>query len=277
MPQLPQASAVASPTIQYLFLLSLGIAAGLYYSGLSKYWERSGRKAVVPRWRVAMYSLGVLAILVSLLSPLGTLNDQSFAAHMLQHLLMTLIAAPLILLGAPLTPLLWALPGAARRAVGRAFAEGSVLGWFVRQITRPLVALPLHTANLWLWHIPSAYEGAVNSGLLHDLQHASFFGTALLFWWPVVYPLPGRMGLPYPMRLVYLGVAMLVQSKVLGALLSFAGEPVYGVYRERLIALGLDPVFDQQLGGLLMLVVAAVMMFAAVTAVFFTWANRERA
>jgi putative membrane protein len=217
----------------------------------------------------------LLAIAVALYSPLDDLAAQYFAAHMAQHLLMTQIAAPLLSLGAPLVPILWALPDGVQRLFGRFVARESYAMWLGRQLTRPPIAFVFHTATIWFWHVPANYEAALLSPLVHDVQHISLMLTALLFWWPVIHPIPGRPGLAHGARLVYVGVAMIVQTKVLGALLTFSAAPVYRVYVERWPGFGIDPLTDQELAGLQMLVGSAILMMIAGTSVFVAWAKKE--
>lgn len=261
------------PTI----LVGLTAAAGLYARGLWRVWRRARPGALVAPWRAAAFAIGLLAIALALLSPLATLSGLLFSAHMAQHLLLTMVAAPLLLLGAPLLPLLWALPAGPRRAVGQAFAPRAPLHRVLGPLTRPLPAFALHTLVVWGWHVPAFYDASLRSDLLHYLQHALFLGSALLFWWPVVQPLPGRRSLPRGMALLYLAGAMIAQTKLLGGLLTFAGAPLYLRYTEVPRLWGFSALADQQLAGLMMLVGGFMMLFIAVGAVFFAWvADEER-
>src|SRR5690606_3995771 len=130
-------------------------------------------------------------LFLALATPLDPLGGSLFSAHMVQHELLMLLAAPLLVLGAPMVAFLWALPRAWRRPLGRWARRRSVrAAWHA--IPHPLVAWGLHAAAIWIWHAPRLYEATLTSDLIHALQHLSFFGTALLFWWPVLHPNPHR-------------------------------------------------------------------------------------
>lgn len=259
------------PTIVF----GLVLAAGLYGSGLSRLWGRTGQGAVVSGWRALAFATGLFAVALALLSPIATFSSLLFSMHMTQHLLLTMVAAPLLLLGAPLLPMLWGLPLAVRRAVGQACAPGAPLHRAFGWLTRPLPALSLHTLTVWAWHLPPAYEAGLRIEALHYLQHALFFGTALLFWWPVIQPVPGRRRMPYGLALLYLFAATVAQTKLLGGLLTFAGAPIYRHYTEVPRIWGLSALADQQLAGLIMLVGGFMMLGLAFSIVFFVWAAQD--
>jgi len=212
---------------------------------------------------VACYLGGLATLAVALISPLDALGEALFSAHMGQHLALILVAAPLVALGAPLAPLLWALPPGARRQVGR--------GWRrLRWLGRPGPAWLLHTLALWLWHLPGPYQAALVVPWLHLLEHLSFFGTALAFWWSV---LPhGRRGYAVGALACFAGAT---QGGALGALLTFSGQPWYPVYAPRVGAWGLTPLEDQQLAGLIMWVPASLVYLGAILALLGAWLQAE--
>lgn len=231
-----------------LVLLALGAA---YVSG----WRRirgRGYRHLAPRWRLAAYLGGLVAIGLALVSPLASLAHVLFAAHMVQHLLLIMVAAPLLLLGNPFPLTLWALPPGARRALGASLVRGGRLRAALRILTWMPVAGGLYTANLWGWHHPAAYEAALASPAVHDLEHLLFFGTAVLFWWPVVNAAPRlhRLvgGLPYGLRIAYLVLAT-GQNTLLGALLGLAERVLYPSYAAAPRLFGWTVLEDQALGG----------------------------
>lgn len=213
-------------------------------------------------------------VVVALASPLDTLAHERFAAHMLQHMLLTMVAVPLLLLADPLPALLWALPRVLRRRIGRALARGATLRLTWASLTAPIVAWPAHVVTLWLWHLPILYDAALADGALHVLQHVSFFATALLFWWPLIAPAP-RLGRPagFGLRIVYAVVAGF-QTAALGLLLAAGARPLYAVH-----AGAADALADQSLGGVVMLSVGgAVDMLAVLTLLWrFLGAQEGRA
>lgn len=228
-------------------LACLVASATLYAIGVARLWRRAGVGHGLRVAHVAAFGTGWLALAVALASPLDSLGVHLFSAHMLQHELLMLVAAPLLVIARPLAAWTWALPARSRPAVGGALrARGWRRAWAM--IRSPLGAWLLHAVALWGWHAPAAFSLALVDPLVHALQHASFLGTALLFWWAV-------LGSNARSRL---GVALLslfatmVHSTVLGALITLSPRTWYPGYAATSAALGADPLADQQLGGLLM-------------------------
>ncbi|MFL5613156.1 MAG: cytochrome c oxidase assembly protein [Gemmatimonadaceae bacterium] len=255
-------------------VVPLLFGAVLYGRGLRLLWdEHVGRGIRV--WEATCFALGWLITALSLISPLHEVSEQLFVAHMVQHELLMVVAAPLLVLGRPLVPMLWALPSAARRRVGRASrAHGIRVGW--QTITRPFVAFVIHGAAIWIWHIPSLFQATLTSDTVHALQHASFLGTALLFWWTIIHAhAPGGRS-----RAVSFGTAVLLlfgtalHSGALGALLTFSRAIWYPAYGASALHWGLSPMEDQQLAGLVMWIPAS---FGYLVAALFLFANWLRA
>jgi cytochrome c oxidase assembly factor CtaG len=171
---------------------------------------------------------------------------------MVQHLLLIMVAAPACLLAHPLPALLWGLPGPLRAAVGRLLRRDAPARRAWRGLTAVPVAWFLHVGVVWLWHLPVAYDAAVGNRILHDLEHLAFFGSAVVFWWPLVNPPPRlRPPAPYGLRIAYLLLAAF-QSALLGLLLAMSPWPLYASYTDTPARWGLTPEDDQRLGGLIM-------------------------
>ena len=190
-----------------------------------------------------------------------------FSAHMAQHTVLIAAAAPLLVLGRPVIPSLWALPQGWRRTLG----GWTRAGWFRplwATLTRPLVAFLLHAVALWVWHLPALYQESVRSDWVHTLQHVSFLGTALLFWWAMLHGRGGRAG--YGVAVFFL-FATLVHSGALGALLTFAPSAWYPIYGPATALWGLTPLEDQQLAGLIMWVPAGAVYLGAGLTLFALW------
>jgi putative membrane protein len=257
-----------------LVWLSLALSGWLYARGVRRLWRESGRGRGVRRWEAWCYAGGWAALFVALVSPLHPWGEVLFAAHMTQHEVLMVAAAPLLVLGRPLVAFLWAVPVGCARAVG----EAAKAAWWRRvwaSLTNPLTAWALHALALWVWHVPALFEATLRSDLVHTLQHVSFLGSALLFWWALVHGPRGLMG--YGAAVLYLFTTS-VHTGVLGAFLTFTGRVLYPTYGGTTGAWGLTPLEDQQLGGLIMWVPAGLVYVGAGLALFAGWMREsERA
>lgn len=255
-----------------LFLLAL---SGFGYAlGLHRLWRNAGRGRGVNLLQALAYWGGWLSLVAALVSPLDPLGGRLFSAHMVQHEMLMVISAPLLVIGRPLAVWTWALSPAQRRTLGRAF-QGWAWSSVWTTLTDPLVAWALHALALWGWHIPAAFDAALANEGWHILQHTCFFGTALFFWWSVLGHDPrGRYGPGH--SAAYLFTTMM-HTAALGALLSFAPTPWYAPYIATSNALGIDPVQDQQLGGLIMWVPAGLAYVIAALVVIGKMLTRVRA
>lgn len=252
-----------------LLLGGLGLAAGLYAAGTRRLWRAAGPGHGVTRLQAACFGGGIVALLVALVSPLDALGESVFWGHMVQHLALILVAAPLLVLGAPLLPMLWVLGPGARRGLGRWWNRAGVLPAMVALLTAPLVAWGLHVVVLWAWHLPAAYQAALLDERLHALEHLSFLGTGMLFWWVVLQP-AGRRRLDRGRSILYVVVAGM-QGGLLGALLTFAGTSFYPAQSAAAASWGLTPLEDQQLAGLIMWLPAGLVYLAVAAALFVEW------
>ncbi|HEX5439120.1 MAG TPA: cytochrome c oxidase assembly protein [Gemmatimonadaceae bacterium] len=250
-------------------IAGLALASGLYARGLHRLWHETGRGRVVTRWQAWSFWLGIASLVVALLSPLDTLGDQLFAAHMMQHLMLIVVAAPLIVIGAPLLPCLWAFDKPVRQAIGRWWHRRRGLPAVAAALTTPVVAWVLHTSAIWGWHLPGPYGAALGSEWIHALEHASFFGTALLFWWVAIVP-SGRRQLGFGLAMAYVLTAGM-QMSVLGAILTFAHGVWYPAQSTAAQAWGLTPLEDQQLAGIIMWVPSSFAYLAAASWLFVEW------
>lgn len=245
------AEPVAAPwrwSLEPWVLALLALSAALYGTGLARLWRRAGARRGIGRWQAASFAAGWLALTAALVTPLDALGSRLFAAHMVQHELLMVVAAPLLVLGRPLAAWTWALAPSQRRRVGAATRWPWVAAaWDA--LTRPLTAWTLHALALWAWHVPVLFEAALHHEVVHILQHTTFLGTALLFWWAVLGgdPRSPRGGF----AVAYL-ITTLMHTGALGALLTFAPTAWYPAYEQAGGAFGLTPVEDQQLGGLIM-------------------------
>lgn len=239
-------------------IVSLLLALSLYGRGLRALWKRAGSGHGVAHSRALLFALGAAVLLVALVSPLDPLGEALLSAHMLQHALLVAVAPPLLLLGKPGVVFAWAAPTGWRRNIlsslpCRFLAETG------NAFSRPLRAAILHALALWLWHAPAAFDAAVASHGVHAVEHASFFGTALLFWRAILDGCSSRRAGPA----LGASFATLIHGGLLGALITLAPYPVYAWYRGRTEMWGLSALEDQQLAGLLMWVPMGIVYLGA--------------
>ena len=215
-----------------------------------------------PRRRVAAFGASLLVLLASLNGPLHDLSDQYlFSAHMVQHLILTLLFPPLFLYGVP--------ADLARRVIRPVWAR--TLG--VR-LVQPIRAALLFTVPIVLWHLPPFYEAAMRNHGLHIVQHLVFLATSVVMWWPVLSPLPELPRASYPGQLLYLFLLGIPMS-VVGAMVTLADTPLFPFYVAAPRVWGLSPLDDQQIGGLIMWVPGGLVFWLAMTVVWFRWSARE--
>ncbi|HEX4488641.1 MAG TPA: cytochrome c oxidase assembly protein [Terriglobales bacterium] len=248
-----------------LIVLSLLLMLGLYVLGTGRALAATRRN--VSNHQAAMFLFGWLALIVALLSPVHALSESLFSAHMLQHELLMVVAAPLIVAGRPDLIYFWALPMQWRKRLGR-FQHGPRISLLWRLITAPITAWLLHGIALWIWHIPALFDATILHGWIHAAQHASFLGTALLFWGTLLYGHLGKRS--YGAGIVYVFTTA-IHTSILGALLTFATSPWYSIYQHTAAFWGISPLEDQQLGGLIMWVPAGVTYIVVGLCLFAGW------
>jgi putative membrane protein len=250
----------------------LVLATLLYATGAVRVRRRSRHGAALPTRAVACYAAGILALVVALISPLDTLGAHLFSAHMLQHVLLMLVAAPLLVLGRPLMVMMWALsPGA--RLTAASLVTGARFRRTWELVANPYVVWVIHAAAVWIWHAPVLYEATLRSEVVHALQHISFFGTALLFWWSALEL--GRRRARAGAGVLYIFTTAL-HGSILGALLTFSTVVWYPVYASSAPAWGLTILEDQQMGGLVMWIPAGAIYLVAALASLATLLQGER-
>jgi putative membrane protein len=215
----------------------------------------------VPSSQKQLFAIGWTCIVAALISPIDSLSDYSLSVHMVQHLLMTLIGPPLLLLGLPrwiLRPFL-RIPGAL--PIGRL-------------LTSVVPAFLIYNVTFSLWHVPKYYELTLNNLSFHIAEHMMFLVTALLTWWPVCGPLDEIPPAPAGVQVLYLFMQSFPPT-ILGAILTFADKPLYPHYTKVPMLWGLDVMNDQQLAGLIMWIPGSLIFFGVLTVVFIRWLNRD--
>lgn len=258
---------LSSFTWDPLPLATIGAGCLIYVVGLSRLWHHAGVGRGVSVARALAYALGMLALAVALLSPLDYLSDRLFSAHMSQHELLMVLAAPLMVVGRPFTAYMRALPPAGRAALGRWLKRPRVR-WAWQFTSAPLLVLVLHALVRWVWHIPALFEAAMRHEVLHAFQHVTFFLSAALFWWALIHGRYGKVGYGLAVLFVF---ATTLHTSVLGALIALSPRLLYPIYRARAPAAGLAPLDDQGLAGLIMWVPSGVLLSLSGLALFAAW------
>jgi len=233
------------------------------------YWYGLNRSQPAPRWLhpierrpLFVFGLGFLVVFVAEGTALHELSEQYlFSAHMVQHLLLTMVAPPLFMMGTPnwfLKPVL-----AHRRVLPVA-----------RFLTSPIVAIAVFNLTLAFWHVPQLYEAGLQNHNVHILNHIMYVIAAFVMWWPVLSPLPELPRLAYPGQMLYLFVQSLVPA-VLASMITFSETVIYPTYAAAPRIWDLSPLVDQQTGGLLMKIVGSLILWSLVVGIFFVWYNKE--
>lgn len=228
-------------------LLVLALAAVVYLTGWSRLRRQASGAATVSG--LALYLGGIAALVTALVSPVDRLAAERLSMHMVQHILLLMVAPLGILLANPFAAVVWGLPAGIRERVAGLFREGSRLRFVMSGLTFMPVAWALYVVNLWAWHHPALYQAALNYWWLHDLEHWLFFATAVIFWWPIVNAAPlFRPGRPLGSRVVYL-LAATLQNTLLGMAISLPERILYPFYGTVPVLEALSPIQDQALGG----------------------------
>lgn len=251
MPDVTQA-VLLSWSVPAAATLALGLTALIYLRG----WilMRWAGVPFLPLWRAVSFLLGLLLLWIALASPLDTFSGFIITAHMLQHMLLMMVAPPLILLGAPLIPLVRGLPVFAAREFAGPFLNWRVATRIGNALIHPLVALLSMGTVMFAWHTPRLYELALASSSWHEFEHACFFLASLVFWWPVIQPWPSRSRRPRWMLVPYLLIGDL-QNTTLSAILALSDGVVYPSYASMPRLLGLSALHDQAAAGAIMWVI----------------------
>jgi cytochrome c oxidase assembly factor CtaG len=241
-------------------IIPLLLVASIYLRGWRDLHRRLPRRFAV--WRLIAFQAGLLTLFLALASPLHPFAELLLQFHMIQHLLLMMVIPPLLLLGAPVLPLLRGLPRPVLQGLGPLFAS-TVLQRLGHFLTHPLVGLLAFTVSNIAWHVPSLYEIALQSEFWHDVQHVFFLSTGLLFWWPVVQPWPSRLRWPRWTMIPYLLIAD-IQNTALSAFLIFSERVLYPTYAAVPRLWGISVLDDQAAAGAIMWVPGSVIFLIPV-------------
>jgi len=245
-------------------LLGTGLLGALYFYGIGPLRRRQGWGPPASPWQILSFCTALVVLLVSLNGPVHDLSDYYlFSVHMVQHLLLSLVAPPLLLLGTPA----W---------LARTLLRPRFLFYIVKRLSRPLPALLLFNLVIALTHWTVVVDLAARSEIAHFSFHAALFGTALLMWMPVASPLIELPRLPYPGQMLYLFAQSLVPT-VPASFLTFGSTPLYQVYADAPRTFGISAITDQRLAGLFMKIVGGLVLWSVIAVLFFRWHAQESA
>ena len=247
------------------------LAAALVWLALVRRIDRAHPATPVPRRRTVAFLLGLGAIAVALLSGIEAYDTTLFSIHMVQHLLLTLVAAPLLVLAAPVTTLLRAATPNVRRRILLPILHSRVL----RVVGFPVVAGVVFAAVMWGTHFSGVFDAALEDPLLHDLEHALFLGAGLLFWWPAVGLDPSPWRMSHPVRAMYVFVQM-PQGTFLAVTIQGSSAPLYEHYATVARSWGPTALQDQQIAGGIMWLGGDLIFVGAIAAILAGWMLHEQ-
>lgn len=260
-------------------MIVLALAGTFYTMG---WWrlrlrQRRGRLATV--WRLVSYLTGLLIIGLALMSPIDVLASQLFLMHMVQHLLLIMVAPPLLLITNPMPFMLWGLPAKGRlkvgRVIGRLLHRHSPVRRGVQAATSPGIIWLAWVIMVFGWHDPNLYNAALQYAWVHDIEHITFFAAGMLFWWHVTgagprihkqAPLLGRMAFV---------IGAIPPNMLTGVVLAFAAEPIYTFYTAVPRLWNISVMADQQIGGVIMWVPGSMMYIIAALVLLSRLLDRE--
>ena len=243
-------------------LMGLLLLGGAYLCGSGPLRERYDWAPRVDPGQVVTFFLGLAVLFLALQGPLHELSDHFlFSAHMVQHLLLSLVVTPLLLLGTPG----WLL---------RPLVRSPRVQRWGRLITHPVMAFSVFNVVLIVWHLPDLYDLTLREHSIHILEHLAFLAAGVIAWWPLLSPIEEVPRVSYPVQLLYI-FGQSVPMGFLGAVITFSGDVLYSFYAEAPRVWAISPLTDQQIGGVIMKSAAGVVFLLALGIVFFVWAGRE--
>jgi cytochrome c oxidase assembly factor CtaG len=273
----PPSAAWGAWTFDPLVVTGLGAAAVLYGRGWAKLRRArgapqgagsKGARLHVRLRQAASFFAGLALLAAALVSPLDALADTLLSVHMIQHLVLLMVAPPLLVYGRPGLVLFLGLPASSRAGLG-ALAARRRLRQAGRVVLNPLVVLVVSIAALWGWHLPGPYQAAITHPAVHALEHVTFLVSALAFWALVIDPAPHRR-LGYGPAILIVFVTMLAGA-ALGALITFSSTVLYPIYGAGAHLWGTTPLADQQVAGAVMWIPPGAVLFLTVIFLALRW------
>ena len=244
----------------------------IYLTGL---YRLSKTNFLIPS-KVALISSALFLLIFVLEGPIDFYAEEMFFIHMIQHLTLMVVVAPLLLSANAMPIFIWGTPKKVRVSLSKPFAGNSSLKKILSVITRPRYSLLLYIINLYLWHIPFFYNLTLAHDTFHFINHAMYVFMAMLLWWPILGPSPVRTNLTIPQKIVYVLVAV-TPSAALAAFITLSGDPIYNYEATPLHWNMLSHKEDQTWGGLIMWLPGNFVFLGVLTTLFFKWSKQEEA
>ena len=251
--------------------LLLLIAAHWYLTGLSR-WERPSHP--VRTWQKVSFFVGLLVLFIAFQTPIEALAEHMFSFHQLQHIMIRMFGPLLILLGAPLTPMLRGLPPWVLKGVVRPVVSDPRARRAYEVLTNPVLTTILFLSILFIWQVPGVHNAALRNPALHEFMHFTMLSSGFLFWWLVVDPKPHRSRLHYGLRVLYLGL-IVIPNTMLGAAITFTDHVIYSGYAEVEQPYNISLMTDQQIGGAILWVPGDMMSVIVAGIVMIMWYLKE--
>jgi cytochrome c oxidase assembly factor CtaG len=250
-----------------IFLTAILIVSAIVYT---RGWVaiRRTRRAQFSWWRLGSFLLGLGIIWVAIASPLDGFADVLLSAHMVEHLLLMSFAPPLLLLGYPVVPMLRGLPRGLMVSLLGPLMRSEALRGVGHWLITPIVAWLAMNLIFLGWHVPAAYDFALEHEYWHDFEHLCFLGSSIFFWWPLIRPWPTREIYAGWLLIFYLVMADIVNT-LLSAFLAFCDRPVYGYYLKEPNPFGISPLSDQRAGAVIMWVFGSLVFLLPAIGITF--------
>jgi len=254
----------------YISLIFVGLIVLIYFSGVLKLINKPSFSKI----KLLLVSVSVFLLVFVLEGPIDYFAEEMFFIHMIQHLTLIVVIAPLLLSANAMPVFIWGTPKPIRGFIAKPFAGESKFKKILSIITKPRYSLILYIANLYFWHIPFFYNLTLTYDTFHFINHALFVFMALLLWWPIAGPSPVRTNLSNPQKIVYLLLAV-TPSAALSAFITLSGDPLYAYESTPLHWNMLSHSEDQTWGGLIMWLPGNFLFLGVLTTLFFRWAKEE--
>jgi putative membrane protein len=256
-------------TLDPLLTVPLGLGLLIYAVG----WLRLSKRASTRPAGTGLFLSGWTVLTLALVSPLHEGGERSFTLHMIEHELIMLVATLLLVMSASGGVMAWGLPRALRHSLRGNWKSPLQSSW--KRLTEPVTATAIQAGAMWAWHAPVLFDRALESFGWHIAQHACFFLSSLIFWWAMLHPRGGRSG--YGVSAACLFATSLIGG-ALGALMSLSSSPWYADYAAMgMSGIGLDPVDDQRLAGLIMWIPGGLVHGIAALILFYKWLKASEA